>query len=36
LTILDKFIDSMTTNLENDKIKNLMREIYFEAQNLEV
>ena len=36
MTILDKYIDSLETNLDSMRIKNLMREIYNEAQSLEV
>ena len=34
-TIVDKYIDSIDMGLDRDKLKNLMREIYNQAQNLE-
>lgn len=36
MTILDKYIDGLETSLDSMKLKNLMREIYNEAQSLEV
>jgi len=36
MTILDKYIDGLETNLDSMRLKNLMREIYNEAQSLEV
>jgi predicted phosphodiesterase len=35
VTILDKVIDSLDFDLDKNKLKNVMRDIYFEAQNLE-
>lgn len=35
MTILSKFIDNLTTNVESDKLKALMRELYIEALNNE-
>ena len=34
--IIDKYIESVEMNLDRPKLKNIMREIYNEAQNLEV
>jgi hypothetical protein len=34
-TILNKYVDNLTTDLEKDKIKNLLRELYIEALNEE-
>jgi len=34
-TILDKVIDSLELDLDKSKLKNVMREIYLEAQSLE-
>jgi hypothetical protein len=36
VTILSKYIDNLTLNVENDKLKNLMRELYVEALNTEL
>ena len=36
MTILDKYIDGLETSLDSMRLKNLMREIYNEAQSLEV
>jgi DNA repair exonuclease SbcCD nuclease subunit len=35
MTILGKYIDNLTLNVESDKIKTLMRELYVEALNTE-
>jgi DNA repair exonuclease SbcCD nuclease subunit len=35
MTILGKFIDSMTLDIETPKLKSMMREIYIEALNVE-
>jgi hypothetical protein len=35
MTLLSKHIDNLTLNVDNDKIKNLMRELYVEALNTE-
>jgi hypothetical protein len=34
-TILNKYVDNLTTDLEKDKIKNLLRGLYVEALNEE-
>ena len=34
-TILDRVVDSLEVNLDKNKLKNIMREIYLEAQSLE-
>jgi hypothetical protein len=34
-TIVDKYIDSIDIGLDKDKLKNMMREIYNQAQNME-
>lgn len=36
VTILDKYIDTIEIGLDKAKLKNILRDIYFEAQNLEV
>ena len=36
VTILSKYVDNLTLNVENDKLKNLMRELYVEALNTEL
>jgi DNA repair exonuclease SbcCD nuclease subunit len=35
MTILSKYIDNLTLNVESDKLKGLMRELYVEAINTE-
>ena len=35
MTILSKYIDNLTLNVETDKLKTLMRELYVEALNTE-
>jgi DNA repair exonuclease SbcCD nuclease subunit len=35
MTILSKYIDNLTLNVESDKLKGLMRELYVEALNTE-
>ena len=35
MTILSKYIDNLTLNVESDKLKTLMRELYIEALNTE-
>jgi hypothetical protein len=35
MTILSKYIDNLTLNVESDKLKSLMRELYIEALNTE-
>ena len=35
MTILSKYIDNLTLNVESEKLKTLMREIYIEALNTE-
>jgi hypothetical protein len=35
MTILSKYIDGLTLNVENDKLKTIMRELYVEALNTE-
>jgi hypothetical protein len=34
-TILNKYVDNLTTDLEKDRIKSLLRELYIEALNEE-
>ena len=34
-TILNKYVDNLTTDLEKDRIKALLRELYIEALNEE-
>lgn len=36
VTILSKHIDNLTLNVDNDKLKSLMRELYVEALNTEI
>ena len=36
ITILSKYIDNLSLNVQNDKLKTLMRELYIEAINAEV
>ena len=36
MTILSKYIDALTLDVENDKLKKMMRELYVEALNTEV
>jgi hypothetical protein len=36
MTILSKYIDNLQLDVEPDKLKNLMRELYIEALNTEV
>lgn len=36
MTILNKYIDGLTLNVEPDKLKNIMRELYVESLNVEV
>jgi DNA repair exonuclease SbcCD nuclease subunit len=36
MTILSKYIDNLPLEVESDKLKNIMREIYIEALNTEV
>jgi hypothetical protein len=35
ITILNKYIDGLTVNIESDKLKKIMRELYVEAINME-
>jgi hypothetical protein len=35
MTILSKHIDNLTLNVNNEKLKTLMRELYVEALNTE-
>jgi hypothetical protein len=35
MTILSKFIDNMTLDVETTKLKTIMREVYIEAMNVE-
>jgi hypothetical protein len=35
ITILNKYIDGLTINIESDKLKKIMRELYVEAINVE-
>jgi len=34
--LLDSYVDAVETDLDKDKIKNLMRGLFVEAQNLEI
>jgi hypothetical protein len=36
ITILNKYIDNLQLDVESDKLKNIMRELYVEALNTEV
>lgn len=36
MTILNKYIDGLTLNVEHDKLKNIMKELYIESLNVEV
>lgn len=36
MTILNKYIDNLSLNVENEKLKSLMRELYVEALNSEM
>lgn len=36
MTILSKYIDNLTLDVEPDKLKNIMRELYVEALNTEI
>ena len=36
MTILSKYIDNMALNVESDKLKSIMRELYVEALNTEI
>jgi hypothetical protein len=36
ITILNKYIDNLSLDIEPNKLKNVMREIYVEALNTEV
>jgi hypothetical protein len=36
MTILSKYIDGLTLNVNGDKLKNIMRELYVEALNTEI
>jgi hypothetical protein len=36
ITILNKYIDNLSLDIESSKLKNIMREIYVEALNTEV
>jgi len=36
MTILSKYIDNLELDVEPDKLKTLMRELYVEALNTEV
>jgi hypothetical protein len=36
MTILSKYIDNLTLNVNNEKLKTLMRELYVEALNTEM
>jgi len=35
-TLLDSYVDAVDTDLERDRIKSVMRELYVEAQNMEI
>jgi hypothetical protein len=36
MTILSKYIDNLSLDVEPDKLKNIMRELYVEALNTEI
>ena len=36
MTILSKYIDNLQLDVEPDKLKNIMRELYVEALNTEI
>ena len=36
MTILSKYIDGLTINVDSAKLKNLMRELYVESLNTEI
>ena len=36
MTILSKYIDNLTLDVESEKLKTLMRELYVEAINTEI
>ena len=36
ITILSKYIDNLELDVESDKLKKLMRELYVEALNTEI
>ena len=36
MTILNKYIDGLTLNVESVKLKNIMKELYIESLNVEV
>jgi hypothetical protein len=36
ITILSRYIDGLTLDVETDKLKKVMREVYIEALNTEV
>jgi len=36
MTLLEKYIDQLDVNLSKDRLKNTMRSLYTEAQDLEI
>ena len=36
MTLLGKYIDELSVNLDKDRLKNMMRSLYTEAQDLEL
>jgi hypothetical protein len=36
MTVLSDFVDTVSTDLDKDKIKNLLRTLYIEAQHVSV
>ena len=36
MTLLERYIDDLPINLSKDRLKNTTRELYIEAQDLEI
>ena len=36
MTVLSDFVDTVSTDLDKDKIKNMLRTLYIEAQHVSV
>ena len=36
MTLLGKYVDELNVNLDKDRLKNMMRSLYTEAQDLEL